>query len=128
MDGDEVRRRRRALGMSQAELGRRLGMPQQSIARWETGARRIGHPAMLRLALERLAMLRGDDGDGEGERPAVWTVRSFDGGDYYGDIVAVTDDETRAHDELRRLARGEAERWLWDGARMCWRSEWTLET
>lgn len=62
MDAEELRRRRRALGISQLELGKRLGEPQQTIARWESGKRRITHPGMLRLALERLAM--GEDRDG----------------------------------------------------------------
>ncbi len=70
MDGAELARRREALEMNQTELGRCLGVPANTIWRWEHGFT-IKHPAMLRLALERLAMLQGGtDGDGKGERAA----------------------------------------------------------
>ena len=57
MDASELRERRRALHdetgrpLSQAKLGAILGVPQQTIGRWESGARRISHPRILALAL-----------------------------------------------------------------------------
>ena len=41
MTGSELRARREALGMTQAELARRLGVPQQHVSRWERGERGI---------------------------------------------------------------------------------------
>ena len=74
MDGDELKRRRVALGLSQAELGKLLGVPQATISRWETGAHKIEHGPMLALALDRLGarrdgvesreLLRGQAADG----------------------------------------------------------------
>lgn len=55
MNGDELRRRRTALGMSQAELGRRLGTSQQTVFKWESGERNVQHPPMMDLALRYLA-------------------------------------------------------------------------
>src|SRR6184192_3931043 len=54
MGPDDLRRRRRQLGMSQAELGRSLGLASNTIARWERDELPIGSPVLLRLALERL--------------------------------------------------------------------------
>lgn len=51
---EDLRRRRRALGMSQAELGLRLDVPQNTISRWELGTLKIERPAMLDLALRAL--------------------------------------------------------------------------
>src|SRR5918912_776188 len=51
----ELRVRRRALGMTQAELSVALGVSANTIARWERGELPIGSPLLLRLALERLA-------------------------------------------------------------------------
>ncbi len=58
MDGEELRRRRTALKMSQAELGRRLGTSQQTVFKWESGERNVQHPPMMELALRWLAMER----------------------------------------------------------------------
>lgn len=41
MTREQLRERRQALAMSQAELAEYLGVPQQSVSRWETGERRI---------------------------------------------------------------------------------------
>jgi transcriptional regulator with XRE-family HTH domain len=60
---DDLRRRRLALGFSQAELGRRLDVPQNTISRWELGKLEIERPAMLDLALRALeAEPRGSEG------------------------------------------------------------------
>lgn len=50
----ELRAARRALGLTQVALAARLGVPQATIWRWETGKHGIDHPEILRLALERL--------------------------------------------------------------------------
>src|SRR5262245_1111200 len=46
--------RRRALGLSQNELGRKLGVPRNTVARWERGDLRVARPAWLELALTNL--------------------------------------------------------------------------
>lgn len=45
---------RRRLGLSQAQLARRLKVPADTLAKWERGTLAIRHPEVLRLALERL--------------------------------------------------------------------------
>lgn len=54
MTGAELREARLLLGLSQAELARVMGMPQPSLARLETGERRITniHAAFVRHLLE----------------------------------------------------------------------------
>jgi hypothetical protein len=42
------------LGLTQAQLGKLLDVPQPTISAWQRGAVRVRHPAMLRLALEAL--------------------------------------------------------------------------
>lgn len=59
MTGDDLRARRLALGLTQADLGTRLGKPQNTVARWESGRMAIEAPVMLHLAL--LAIERGED-------------------------------------------------------------------
>ena len=54
IDGASLKRDREALGLSQAELGRRLSVSSNTIARWERGELRIEHPAMLQLAMAAL--------------------------------------------------------------------------
>lgn len=54
IDGASLKREREALGLSQAELGRRLSVSSNTIARWERGELKIEHPAMLRLAMTAL--------------------------------------------------------------------------
>jgi transcriptional regulator with XRE-family HTH domain len=51
---EDLRRRRIALGLSQAELGARLDVPQNTISRWEIGRLPIERPSMLDLALRAL--------------------------------------------------------------------------
>jgi DNA-binding transcriptional regulator YiaG len=53
-DGTNLKREREALGLSQAELGRKLSVSSNTIARWERGELRIEHPEMLQLALATL--------------------------------------------------------------------------
>ncbi|QRN80994.1 MAG: helix-turn-helix transcriptional regulator [Nocardiopsis sp. BM-2018] len=48
--GEAVRLRREELGWSQAELGRRCGMPQSSIARFEHGGTQPTLTTLERLA------------------------------------------------------------------------------
>ena len=52
MTPNELLSHRRALGLSQAELGEKLGVPANTIARWERGELTIARPRMLRLALQ----------------------------------------------------------------------------
>lgn len=52
MNGKELKLWRKKWGITQVDLARRLGTYQVTIARWETGARKI--PFLLPLALEAL--------------------------------------------------------------------------
>jgi predicted transcriptional regulator len=52
MHKDELKLWRKKWGITQVELARMLGTYQVTIARWETGARKI--PFLLPLALEAL--------------------------------------------------------------------------
>jgi len=54
VDGAGLKRDREALGLSQAELGRKLSVSANTIARWERGELKIEHPAMLQLAMAAL--------------------------------------------------------------------------
>lgn len=58
MDGEELRRRRTALGLTQMELARRLGTSQQTVHKWESGSTRIQHAPMMHLALRYLEVAR----------------------------------------------------------------------
>lgn len=55
-DARALRVARERLGLTQAQLGKRIGVAANTIARWERGERRMEHPELLRLALERLAL------------------------------------------------------------------------
>lgn len=51
-DGDELRRVRvDVLDMSQSELGHVLGVPVETISRWELGVLNMRHPTIVALAL-----------------------------------------------------------------------------
>lgn len=50
---DLIRFRER-LGWTQSRLAEALGIPTNTLARWERGELLIRHPTILRLALERL--------------------------------------------------------------------------
>ncbi len=52
MNGDELKLWRKKCGITQVELAKMLGTYQVTIARWETGARKI--PFLLPLAIEAL--------------------------------------------------------------------------
>jgi len=52
MQGPELRRRRLALGLSQAELATELEVTKNTVARWERDEVAIRHPGMLRACLE----------------------------------------------------------------------------
>ncbi len=54
MDGEGLKAFRLRMKMTQDEIADALGVANNTIARWERGERRIEHPQMLRLALERL--------------------------------------------------------------------------
>ncbi len=64
----ELRARRRALGLTQAQLGAELGVAGNTVARWERGDARIGNPALVQLALERLEGVRAGQGIPEAPR------------------------------------------------------------
>jgi transcriptional regulator with XRE-family HTH domain len=51
MDAEELRRRREALGLNQTELAARLGLPRNTVWRWESGKFRIVWPVMLERAI-----------------------------------------------------------------------------
>ena len=57
--GAELRARRVALGMTQAELAAHLGVGGtyggSTVARWERGVIKISHGAILRMAMDYLA-------------------------------------------------------------------------
>ena len=82
MDRHELQRRRRALGLSQVELAKLLGVYQATISRWEDGKVVIRHPRILDWALtgsekarawgdtrEGMAASKQERGDGGGEIP-----------------------------------------------------------
>ena len=48
MTGDELKQLRTRLGLTQDELGQRLGVARVTVARWELGLRQISEP-MARL-------------------------------------------------------------------------------
>ena len=54
MTGDELRRLRRRLGLTQVQLAERLGVTSTSVARWERGERAISEP------VARLVRLLGE--------------------------------------------------------------------
>ena len=65
LTGDEVRRFRRELALSQRELAERLGVHLQTVSKWERGALGIAHKEVLRMALQRIRE------ELEAERPPV---------------------------------------------------------
>ena len=56
----ELRERRHALNLSQADLGRALGVTRNSVARWERGELPIRHPELVMLALDKLTQTFAD--------------------------------------------------------------------
>lgn len=55
LDGRGLKQAREALGFSQVDLGRKLSVSANTVARWERGELKIEHPLMLQLALSALA-------------------------------------------------------------------------
>jgi transcriptional regulator with XRE-family HTH domain len=53
-----LRRIRRALGLTQEELGKRIGVRRLAVTRWESGARGISEP-IARLVQRVAAEARG---------------------------------------------------------------------
>jgi transcriptional regulator with XRE-family HTH domain len=56
MKPDELRRRREALGMTQDDLARELGVKMMTVCRWERGVYPI--PRHIGLAIEAIEMRR----------------------------------------------------------------------
>ena len=63
LNGARLRERRAALVLSQAELAAELGVPANTIARWERGELTIRNPVMVDLALQTLERERGMGGE-----------------------------------------------------------------
>lgn len=59
MNGTDIRERRRKLGLTQKQLGQILGIPDNTISRWELGTVVPEHPKMLNLALKALEYQAG---------------------------------------------------------------------
>jgi DNA-binding transcriptional regulator YiaG len=53
--GYGVRQWREARGISQAQLGKLLEIPANTIAKWERGEQTIRHPRILLLAMRELS-------------------------------------------------------------------------
>lgn len=56
---DQLRARRRGLGLTQAQLAERLGISANTIARWERGEKVPATPRMLHYALTALEHAHG---------------------------------------------------------------------
>lgn len=54
-NGENLRKRRQMLGLTQAELAERIGVPTNTVARWERGVVPIQHVRMLFRALNDVA-------------------------------------------------------------------------
>lgn len=54
MTGDKLKRRRKGLELSQANLALKLGTTTNTIARWEREEMKIQNPVLLDLALKFL--------------------------------------------------------------------------
>ena len=66
LDGSRLKQEREALGLSQVEVGRRLSVSANTIARWERGELKIEHPSMLQLALMSLKQrVKSSSGSGQ---------------------------------------------------------------
>ncbi len=59
MDAASLKRRRKRLGLTQAELAKRMGVTWNTVARWETGQRKV--PGMAEVLLGYIEReVRGD--------------------------------------------------------------------
>lgn len=66
MTGVELRARRKALGLSQGRLAKRLGVSSNTVARWERGELTIGRPEMVGMSLDQIAR--------EVSKVPIWTT------------------------------------------------------
>jgi predicted ATPase/DNA-binding XRE family transcriptional regulator len=71
----ELRATRYELGLTQAALAAALGVAPNTVARWERGAAPIGNPALVQLALERVARRTPAGGHDRGAEGQTDTVR-----------------------------------------------------
>jgi transcriptional regulator with XRE-family HTH domain len=51
MDGEEFKRKRHQLGLTQAQLANKLGVTATAVARWERGERSVSEPVARFLTL-----------------------------------------------------------------------------
>ena len=65
MAGEWLRKRRLALEMTQRDLAGELGVPMNTLARWERGELEVQHPQMLSLALDAVRSQWEDADDAE---------------------------------------------------------------
>ena len=80
MTGQELRRRRERLGLSQAEVAAAFGVDANTWSRWERDAQAIRYPRVLRFALDRLAEDRARFGADEAAwkaHVAAWFERDW---------------------------------------------------
>ncbi len=75
MEPTELRARRRALGLTQAELAERLAVSANTVARWERRELRVGHPRQVARTLARLERINRGGDDGSGVRPTSRRTR-----------------------------------------------------
>jgi transcriptional regulator with XRE-family HTH domain len=96
MTGEELKQRRKGLGLTQAQLAALLGsdlrvMSINTVSRWETGSVPIPHPGMLSLALEALERRRdGREVTGESPYDVAEIERVLDAGAHRRHAVADT--------------------------------------
>lgn len=83
VNGPELRLRREALGLTQAQMAEELGVSANTVARWERGEMKIDNPRLLSLALAALAGVkkpprstRVSRRTGADESPIAGAVRS----------------------------------------------------
>lgn len=60
MTPEELRSRRKALHLSQAELAQALGVTQNTISRWEVGSMKMDGPRSLWLDVEMQRLERSE--------------------------------------------------------------------
>lgn len=99
-NGENLRKRRTKLGLSQAELGERLGVTANTIARWERDVVPAQHWRMVFLALDALAHEVAERG-----KPDDWRIRT----EWLRRAEQQLDAETRASPERLAEAMRQAE-------------------